>query len=584
MFEEEYQALLSEALEKLPFEDGGYRKHLESIDLGKTHNGYFSIDKKTKKLTDPSFKTRGEEAGLSDDTDAYDLILKDKERLLSFEEPVRFIFSHSALREGWDNPNVFVMCMLKQSDNTISRRQEVGRGLRLCVNQDGSRVDDPSIVHDINVLTVVASESYKDFVANLQREIRDALSDRPVKVDEEYFIGQLITVGKEKQKITQPQARKIHRYLVASGYVTDGDELSAKYHEDKGAGTLAALPEELATYQEEIFKLIDAVLTDDKLPQIEDGRSPKDNLPNANLERKEFKELWNRINRKAIYRVDFQSEELIEKSIDAINKELRVTPLQYVVELGEQVETVSEKDLKDGSGFKTTKISREKHNASVNSNVAYDLLGKLAESTQLKRSTLAKILAGIESAVFEEFRKNPEQFIAEASRLINEQKATAIIERLSYDTLNDKYDQDIFTIASKTDFAKAGGKLQKHVYDYVATDSKVERDFVAELDASAEVVVYVKLPKGFKIPTPVGNYNPDWAIAFNHESVKHVYFVAETKGSMSTMELSSIEQKKIECARRFFEKMNSVIDEDKVTYDVVTDYGKLMDIVGGRRS
>ena len=258
-----------------------------------------------------------------------------------------------------------------------------------------------------------------------------------------------------------------------------------------------------------------------------------------------------------------------------------MTPLQYIIQEGEQAAEVSERDLKDGTGFEVRKISHEKHNASVNSRVAYDLLGKISETTQLKRATVARILKGIQAGVFDQFRQNPEQFITEVSRLINEQKATAIIERLSYDAIDEKYDQDIFTIASKTDFAKAGGKLRKHVFDYVATDSVVERKFVADLDASSEVVVYVKLPRGFRIPTPVGNYNPDWAIAFNHDSVRHVYFVAETKGSMSSMELSSIEQQKIEGARRFFKEMNAAIDEDKVTYDVVTDYGKLMDIVGG---
>ncbi len=192
----------TEYLGELALDNEDYRKYLTDIRVGRTHNGYFAIDKKTKKLTDPSFKTRGEEAGLSDDVDAYDLILKDKERLLSFEEPVRFIFSHSALREGWDNPNVFVMCMLKHSDNTISRRQEVGRGLRISVNQHGDRMDHPATVHDVNILTVVASESYKDFVANLQREISDSLSARPRKADKAYFTGKVITTETGALEIT----------------------------------------------------------------------------------------------------------------------------------------------------------------------------------------------------------------------------------------------------------------------------------------------------------------------------------------------------------------------------------------------
>ncbi len=246
IFEEEYEQLKQEYLGELAFDNEAYHKYLEGISPERTHNGYFAIDKKTKRLTDPTFKTRGEDAGLSDDVDAYDLILKDKERLLGFEEPTRFIFSHSALREGWDNPNVFVMCMLKHSDNTISRRQEVGRGLRLCVNQHGDRMDHPAIVHDINVLTVVASESYKDFVAGLQQEISDSLSARPRKADEAYFTGKVITTEAGPVEVTPAMAKQIYRYLVKNDYTDDADQVTEKYHAAKAKGELAELPEELA--------------------------------------------------------------------------------------------------------------------------------------------------------------------------------------------------------------------------------------------------------------------------------------------------------------------------------------------------
>ena len=580
IFEEEYEQLKDEYLGELALDNEHYRKYLADIHVGRTHNGYFAIDKKTRKLTDPSFKTRGEEAGLSDDVDAYDLILKDKERLLSFEEPVRFIFSHSALREGWDNPNVFVMCMLKHSDNTISRRQEVGRGLRLSVNQHGDRMDHAATVHDINVLTVVASESYKDFVASLQREISDALSARPRKADEAYFTGKVVSTETGPLEITPVMAKQIYKYLLKNDYTDDADQVAEAYHVAKASGSLAALPPELAPHAEHIFGLIDSVFSESQLPDVGDDRKPKTNPLNANFEKREFKELWNRINRKAVYRVEFDSNELIRNSIRALDKELKVTPLQYTIQSGTQGEQITDSQLKRGESFQLENTAVETHNASIHSAVTYDLLGKLAENTQLTRKTIAEMLGSIQPPVFKQFKQNPEHFLAEATRLINEQKATIIIERLTYDGIAETHDTDIFTAGqSSQDFTKASEKLRNHIYDYVITDSNIEREFVKELDTSAEVVVYAKLPRGFLIPTPVGDYNPDWAITFKEGTVKHIYFVAETKGSMSTMELRAIEHTKIECARKFFDEINRKIDPKHVKYDVVTSYGKLMEIV-----
>jgi len=415
IFEEEYRQLKAEYMSELPLDGGKYQKYLDGIKVGRTHNGYFAIDKKTKKLTDPSFKTRGEEAGLSDDVDAYDLILKDKERLLSFEEPVRFIFSHSALREGWDNPNVFVMCMLKHSDNTISRRQEVGRGLRLSVNQHGDRMDHPATVHDVNILTVVASESYKDFVANLQREISDSLSARPRKADEAYFTGKVITTETGTLEITPVMARQIYKYLLKNDYTDDADQVAEAYHTAKNDGTLATLPPELVPHAEQIFRLIESVFSESQLPDVGDDRKPKTNPLNANFDKKEFKELWNRINRKAVYRVEFDSKELIENSIAALERELKVTPLQYTIHSGIQDDQLTDMHLKKGEGFKLESTETESHKASVHSMVTYDLLGKIAENTQLTRKTIAEILSGIQPVVFKQFKQNPEHFISETS-------------------------------------------------------------------------------------------------------------------------------------------------------------------------
>lgn len=569
IFEEEYSLHLNEIL---TLEDTPYNHYLKAIATNRTHNGYFSIDKKSKRLVDPETGKRSTE---TDDVDAYDLILKDKERLLSLQEPVRFIFSHSALREGWDNPNVFVICTLKHSDNTISRRQEVGRGMRISVNQLGDRMDNPATVHQINVLTVVASESYKDFVSALQKDISDSLSARPRVADENYFTGKILKNDAGDIEVTPAMAKQIYRYLAKNDYTDDSDKIATAYHEAKSEGKLAELPPELAAHAEQVFQLIDSVFSDAQLPVLENERAAKTNPLNDNFHKKEFQALWQRINRKAAYTVHFDTDELVNKCLATLDKELRVTPLQYIVQRGEQKDNASYDDVKHGDAFGIKETETANYNSSIRSAVKYDLVGKLAEDTLLTRRTIATILQGVNIAVFSQYKTNPEDFITQAARLINEQKATVIVEHIAYDPADDTHDSNIFTQAKAGgDFGKAY-KADHHIYDYVFTDSSTERKFVEELDTSAEVVVYAKLPKTFFIPTPVGNYNPDWAIAFEQNKVKHLYFIAETKGSMSSMDLRKIEESKIECARKFFAKITS----DQVKYDVVDSYGKLMTLV-----
>jgi type III restriction enzyme len=581
-FEEEYVAAIDEVLEELALDEAtfAYQSYLRRDPAQEVHQGYFSIDKKSNQLVDPVSAKRGEDAGQSGDVDAYDLILKNKERLLSFEEPVRFIFSHSALREGWDNPNVFVMGMLKKSDNTISRRQEIGRGLRLAVDQDGERTDNPVNVHEINELTVVTDESYTDFVAGLQKEISETLAGRPQKASVKYFIGKTIGTPSGPQTIDQPLANALFKYLIRHDYLNEDDTISAKYIADRDDGALPTPSSEiLAPLIDSTLPIIDALYLD--IPRPGDGRKPKRiPLNEANFNKKEFQELWQQINHKAIYQVEFDSEELVAKCVVALDRQLRVDAMQYVVQAGEQRALVDAEDLATGSGFEASTSQTHTETASVSSQVTYDLLGEITEKTQLTRRTVASILGKVTSATFANYRQNPEQFITEVSRLINEQKATAIVEHLSYDTRSGEFETTIFTEnQTKQDFSKAGSKLGKHIYDYVITDSKVERAFVTDLDASSEVVVYAKLPGGFFIPTPVGPYNPDWAIAFQQGAVKHVHFVAETKGSLSTLQLRGVEEAKIECARKFFAAVSQGHGDD-VKFDVVTDYGQLMQLVG----
>lgn len=582
IFEEEYEAARGDLLDQLALDEGddGYCEYLKRDSIRAIHEGYFSIDKKGHQI-DGKIAARGEDKGQSADEGAYDLILKDKERLLSQDEPVRFIFSHSALREGWDNPNVFVMGMLKKSDNTVSRRQEIGRGLRLCVDAHGERMDEAAVgerVHDINELTVVTDESYTNFVEGLQKEIAETLSARPRKAKIAYFIGKIVeNADGDEHLLTEEDAKRLHHWLAVNEFIDYDDEVTDKWKERSELEDMPEIPDSLAPYHYQVAALVDSLVAEIPLPV--DGRKPKRiPLNEKNFARKEFQELWHRINHRAVYQVEFDSQELITKAIKALNQKLAVDPLSYLLEEGVQRSRIEAEDLAQGSGFAVQK-RRTQTVASAGSQVRYDLIGEVAEKTQLTRRTVAAILTGIAPTTFSLYRRNPEQFITRSSALVNEQKATMIVEHLAYDTLEETFDAAIFTEnQAKEDMSKAGEKLKKHVYDYVVTDSKVERRFVADLDASSEVAVYAKLPRGFFIPTPVGNYNPDWAIAFTEGSVKHVYFVAETKGSLSTLQLKGTEQAKIECARRFFRTVSEQTQEE-VVYDVVTDYDELMALV-----
>lgn len=580
-FEDEYATIRDEVLGELAIDDATaeYQAYLRRDEVRQVHEGYFSIDKKSERQVDGKVSGRGDDKGQSTDTAAYDLILKDKERLLSFSEPVRFIYSHSALREGWDNPNVFVMGMLKKSDNTVSRRQEIGRGLRLSVDQRGERMDNPVTVHDINELTVVTDESYTDFVTGLQKEISESLAARPRKASVKFFTGKTFQTPDGVSVVEEAVAQALCKYLIENDYLNDDDTISEAYKLAKGYGTLAEPTSEvLRPVIDFVWPLVDALYIE--VPDLIDSRKPKKvPLNEANFAKKEFQALWNRINHKAVYQVEFDSAELIRKSIAHLDTHLNVAPMQYVIQAGGQRDQLEIDDLASGAGFAASSTQTHTELVSAGSQVKYDLLGEITEKTKITRRTSAAILRGVQPTTFAKFRLNPEQFITEAARLINEQKATVIVEHLTYDALEDRFDSAIFTEnQTKQDLTHVGGKLTKHIYDYVVTDSKIERAFVAELDTSKEVAVYAKLPRGFFIPTPVGDYNPDWAIAFTEGSVKHVYFVAETKGALSTLQLKGVESAKVECARKFFASLNTK-NQEGVIYDVVTNYAGLMQLV-----
>ena len=583
VFEEEYRSIVDNLQLGVGEED--YLHYLEIIPAESTHAGYFSVDKKGK-MTDSKLSDKKEK--VSDDTDAYDLIMKNKELLLDRDpkrSPVRFIFSHSALREGWDNPNVFQICTLKQSGSDVRKRQEVGRGLRLCVNQDGERMDVNALgrdVHNVNILTVIASESYDSFAKGLQSEIAEAVANRPQAVTADLFKDKVI-VDREgnEQVVDDATAQAIYFDLVVNGYVDRKGALTDRYYEDKANGGIR-VAEEVADCAESIQKILDSVY-DSRAVQPEDARRNNVELQvdEEKLAMPQFKALWERISPKSVYVVDFDTDELVRKAIDALNWKLRVAKIYFKVESGEMQEIRSKDELLAGDSFEKKESAfydAGKHIA-ANSSVKYDLVGKLVDQTGLTRQAVVDILKGIEKNVFDQFKDNPEEFILKAAELINDEKATAIIQHITYDALDDRYSTDIFT--EPTIKGKLGAnamKVQRHLYDHLVYDSENERKFATELDTCKDVAVYVKLPDSFYISTPVGRYNPDWAIAFYEGNIKHIYFVAETKGTLDTLQMNHItptEQAKIDCARAHFK----AISGDNVVYDVVDSYKTLLEKV-----
>lgn len=580
MFEEEYISILNEYLTLF---NTPYEQYLRSIDVHQTHAGYFSIDKKGRKV-DSKMK-RGSD--ISDDESAYELILKDKEKLLSYDNSIRFIFSHSALREGWDNPNVFQICTLKHGgSSTTNKRQEVGRGLRICVNQNGDRMDEHvlgSEVQQINNLTVIASDGYNDFVSSLQKEIKDNLYERPTKATPEYFAGKRLKVGDDIVAVTNDQAHTIYFYLIKNDYIDEDGQVTDKYRADMENKALAPLPEKYGVNKiaDGVHALVQGIFNEHALDgMIEDGHATKilENKLNENFYKKEFQTMWHYINHKYSYTVHFDSNELITKSIRHIDDKLFVAQLQYIMTKGAQSEDWSAEKVQSGSGFVAEKRHTFNLERGETSQVKYDLIGKIGAETHLTRRTIVAILKGISPLKFAMYKNNPEEFISKVSRLINEEKAAMIVDAVTYNKTDGTYDSNIFTAEKNKDFSKAY-LAKKNVQDYVFADGSaeksVERKFAENMDLDDNVVVYAKLPRGFQIPTPVGNYAPDWAITFQKGTVKHIYFIAETKGSMESMDLRPIEQAKISCARKLFNKIST----DCVVYEQVNSYQNLLNLM-----
>lgn len=576
MFEEEYIKALSEYRSIV---DENYLKYLDSFDTGKIHAGYFSIDKKGH-VVDPSINDKKDY--LSFDENAYDLIMKDKERLLSLNEPVRFIFSHSALREGWDNPNIFQICTLKHSNSEISKRQEIGRGLRICVNNDGERMDSAvleSNFHNINTLTVIASESYDSFAKSLQNEIASSLTARPKNFVQENFTGKyLMNELGEKYPFTEMAYNKMLYFNISAGYVDleNDSKLTDKFIEDLENDKLKVM-DDLKPFKEEYVALMKKLYLANNTKLVNDERREniKNLVPNSNFMKKEWQELWNKINYKSVYEVDFDSYELIKKAIDAINVRLNVNKMRVKITEGMQKEEITSVSINTGESMMDGKTKTETVEDFSPSQIEYDLIGEITKETGLTRKTIVKILMGITPQKFSYFKYLPEEFIRKVSNIINEEKATTVIDGITYHKTDEKFTNDIFTINNvRGELGENAIDVKKSIYDYLVTDSKNEEKFAKKLE-SGEVTVYAKLPSGFKIPTPVGNYNPDWAIVLDNPSFKYVYFIAETKGDLSSLQLRDVEKAKIECAKKHF----ALLSTHDVKYGAVASYQDLIDLL-----
>lgn len=587
IFEEEYRNQVNQFIQTQ--EPTPYRRYLEAnLEGNSVHAGYFSVDKvkKSDKTIFVDYKSASEKKNnLSNDTDAYDLIMKDKERLLSFEEPVRFLFSHSALKEGWDNPNVFQICTLKQSSAETRKRQEIGRGMRLAVDQNGIRQDFELLgndVHEINKLTVIANESYDQFARNLQEEIKELLADRPVKVDVTLFTNKVLT-NQEGQtiRITKEQADSIYFDLIRQGYIDREGQLTTEYFTAKENHQLQ-LSETLAGYEDKLVEILESVYHAGQY-EIENANHSVIQFSNEvnqeNIARKEFLNLWKQINRKTSYQVEFDDAELVKHSVDYINEKLVVSKPSF------HITQASATEMSKEEGLHLTVAENDRQQEYLTDSqimIKYDLLGEVAEQTGLTRRLVAEILSKIYVYQFDKFKQNPEEFILKVSKLINEQKASQIIKHIQYNVLNEEYDMDLFydnpETANRSDDHLLESK--KGIYNFVKVDSNTEKTFKESLEQYEDVRVYVKLPGKFSIATPLGNYNPDWAIAFREGSVKHIYFVAETKGSMSSLQLKQAEQAKIACARAHFKALAQAgLINDQHIYDVVSSYEELLNIV-----
>lgn len=564
IFEEEYRRA-----SKLP----RYNTLFQGIDLehaaGEAHDGYFSIDRKGG-WVDPELNKHGEiknEKSRESAERAYNLIMKDKEKLLSFETPLKFIFSHSALKEGWDNPNVFQICTLRDMGTERERRQTLGRGLRLCVNQHGDRIRG----FEVNTLTVIATESYEEYAENLQKEIEAETGIRFGVVEEHQFAalavtmadGKTVPLGLEKSKALWEVLRE-SGYIDAHGKVQD--TLKTALREDA-----LVVPTEFEAQKTAIVALLcklsgklDIKNADERLPI----KLRKDRNGKAVYLSDDFRALWDRIKQKTTYRVDFDNARLIRDCITDFQKAPRVTKARLQWKVADLAIGKSGVEATEKPGSATITLDE-------NVPELPDLLTNLQDRTHLTRRSLVEILIGCQR--LQEYKTNPQQFIELATETINRRKQIVLVDGIKYRKLGDQhvYAQELFAQQELTGYLKNMFRnATKSVYESVVYDSGTERDFAEALENNEAVKLYVKLPGWFKVPTPLGSYNPDWALMVEKDGDERLYFVVETKSGLFRDELREVERGKIDCGEAHFEAV--AVRENPAQYVVGA---KLADVI-----
>ena len=511
-------------------------KGLLPYPLEKLHNGYFAQDKKGV------FKDTGGDTQADDDV--YNLIMKNKEQLLTLDEPLRFIFSHSALREGWDNPNVFQICTLNESRSVLKKRQEIGRGLRLPVNQNGERVFD----ENINKLLVVANESYEDFARKLQTEYEEDCGVTFGRIPKIAFASLMQIVNGEGVAIGRDVSLKIFDGLVAKGYITEEGKIKPTF-DPKAPGFDLGLPPEHANLRSDIIDVLQSYQLERHIKKDEDGQRLR--LKKEVTLDPEFQELWNRIKARTMYSVEYQTDVLVANVVKAIKAMEKINPVRV---------HVSETQLAIAKAGVRTDVIRESGESVIFRGAVPDVIAYLQAETELTRSTIVRILK--ESNRLPEFLVNPQKFMDAVSAILKQQLHKLMIDGIKYEKIaGEEYNMRLFEEKEVISYLNNRLEVKKSVYDAIVYDSEVEREFAENLDKREDVKLFVKLPAWFKIETPLGTYNPDWAILKHDNTV--LYLVRETKGTKDFEKLRNIEAEKIRCGRKHFETL-------KVDFDVVT--------------
>ena len=557
IFEEEYKNIINFYYKENQNKE--FFNYINKNEVENIHEGYFSIDKKGN-FTNSNSKTKSELKN-SSDTNAYDLIMKNKGILLNMNNEVRFIFSHSALKEGWDNPNVFQICVLRNTDpREIKSKQEIGRGLRLCVNQLGERIDkdyEDLNSDEINKLTIIANESFENFANNLQNELNENLRLRDRKLTIEFLVKKKI----DEKKINDNLANKICRDFIRREYVDDNDEISNKFKEDLEKNKIE-FNEELNDFKEEIIEIVKELYEYDVKDLINKGNRDKfeNKIKKHFYESSQLEDLWKHIETKTFYKINLDEKSLIDEIINKINQDLNVLKTKIIVKEG----VIKTEESNFEIQLEKEKIPEEIRD--INLNIKFDLIGEISRKTILKRETIVKILSNVTEEKFNEFKKNPNDFILKIINIIEEVKRKNSHKNIEYEIIKNeviKKEELKELEEGRGNFSIEPDKLNKYLLDYTFYDSIAEKNFSNKLDKFEGLYFFSKLPKNkYIIKTPVGKYSPDWLIILNKEFTREIFFIFEIKGSEKNENLKRIEEIKISCAEEHFK----LISNDKVKF------------------